>query len=70
MNIFQTTSINNFLKNQIKLLSLKSLKYKKSETGSYPGERTKNLAEVDYTFNTTILSILSMARRLSKHWLL
>mgnify|MGYP003311095812 CR=1 FL=1 len=62
MNIFPTTSINNFFKEPGKVVKFaKSLKYEKSETGSYPGERTKNLAEVDYTFfNTTILSILSM----------
>ena len=62
MNIFPTTSINNFFKEPDKIVEYaKKLKYKKSKTGSYPGERTENLSKINYElFNSTIYSILSM----------
>jgi len=62
MKIFPITSINNFFPDPNKVVKFaNSLEYTKSEKGSYPGERTKNLAEIDYKFfNKTILSILSM----------
>ena len=62
MNIFPTTSINNFFKEPDKVVEYaKKLKYKKSKTGSYPGERTENLSKINYEFfNSTIYSILSM----------
>jgi len=62
MKIFPITSINNFFPDPNKVVKFaNSLEYTKSEKGSYPGKRTKNLSEIDYDFfNKTILSILSM----------